>query len=204
LAIETRLPRFAAGKRPAACDNRTFHLRKTKSHSRPAYSLVKVSREYLPATAGIGAVATLSQEEFEMIRTIAVAFFVLAQIPMGAAATCAGVDLAITSVSVKDVTKNGLLNQYHIAGTVANLGGTSQASSMLQFVNIYQYGRKLDAKSVPPLRSGQSYTFSYALARSADAGSGTTTLDFHILMRPPIPAGQEECNVHNDQATLRF
>jgi hypothetical protein len=29
-------------------------------------------------------------------------------------------------------------------------------------------------------------------------------LDFHILMRPPIPAGQEECNVHNDQATLRF
>ena len=50
---------------------------------------------------------------------------------------CNGADPAIVSVAVKNVSQNGPINVYHLAGTVTNVGNRNQTSNVLQFVNIY-------------------------------------------------------------------
>lgn len=141
-----------------------------------------------------------------MLRTIACAAlgFVLAATAAGAAATCAGADPAITAVGVAGVTPAGGIDQYHIAGTVVNHGSQGQASNVLQFVDIYQNGQRLDAKSIPPLAAGQSFTFTYVALRSTDAGKGTTTLHFQLRMRQPSPGGSENCSTGDDTNAVTF
>ena len=118
-----------------------------------------------------------------MIRTMTIVLFLLVQTAAAAAAaTCAGANPAITSVAVKNVTSDGKLNNYHIVGTVVNLGSQSQPSNTLQFVDIWQYGMKLDAKGIRPLAPLQSTTFGYTWQRSVDAARGTTVLNFRIRM----------------------
>ena len=138
-----------------------------------------------------------------MFRNISLALVIL--IPAGttaaAAASCDGVDLAITSVKVKSVAMGGTLNHYTIAATLVNLGTRGQLASILQSVSISQYGVQLDQHGVPPLAPGQSYTFNYVWPRSSDAGKGTSTLDFMLKIQDP-PAGQEECNTVNDHYSL--
>jgi hypothetical protein len=56
--------------------------------------------------------------------------------------------------------------------------GANQSSSTLQAVDIYKGPVKLDSKSIPPLKAGQSFTFAYVSDRSSDAGTGTTHLRF--------------------------
>ena len=81
------------------------------------------------------------------------------------ASPCNGVDLAVGSVSVKNVTTSGSLNRYEIAGTVTNIGSLSQGADALQSVDIYQENQKLDSKSIP-LKAAQPYLFSYVSMRS--------------------------------------
>jgi hypothetical protein len=119
--------------------------------------------------------------------------------PPTLAAACAGADPAITSVVVKNVTSNGQVNQYHIVGTVTNLGAAGQPSNTLQFVDIYVDRSKRDDRGVPPLAPGQSYTFGYTWVRSMDAGNGTTTAHFRMDMRQ----GQD-CNPANGVASVTF
>lgn len=141
-----------------------------------------------------------------MVRVIAAATlgFGLATAGVGSAATCAGADPAITSVAVADVTPAGGVDQYHLAGTVVNRGGADQASDVLQFVDVYQNGQRLDAKSIPPLAAGQSFTFTYVSLRSVQAGKDTTTLHFRLRMRQPSPGGREDCSTGDDAAAITF
>ena len=99
---------------------------------------------------------------------------------------CNGPDPAIVSVAVKNVDHNGAINVYHIRGTVTNAGKRAQTSNVLQFVDVYLNDQKTDARGVPPLRPGQSYTFGYDFQRSTDAGDGTSQLRFQLNMRQPI------------------
>jgi hypothetical protein len=116
-----------------------------------------------------------------MIRILAVVFFVLAQIAIGAAAApCKGPNPMITSVVVQNVTHDDL-DKYHIVGTVVNWG-QQQASNTLQSVEIYQDGVKLDQKGIPPLGHLQSTQFFYTWTRSPDADKYSTDLDFKIRM----------------------
>jgi hypothetical protein len=120
-------------------------------------------------------------------------------------AACAGADPAITSVAVKSVAQANGINHYTLAVTVINDGSQAQAKDVLQFVDISQVpGEKLDAKGVPPLQAGQSYTFTYVTMRSAEAGNGTTHLHFQLDVRQPSPAGAADCNAANDAYTLTF
>jgi hypothetical protein len=135
-----------------------------------------------------------------MIRILSVVFFVAAQSALSApAAMCAGANPAITSVAVKNVTSNGSLNEYHIQGTVTNLGSQGQSRSTLQFVDIWQYGVHMDARGIPPLAPGQSSSFGYVWQRNAGAGAGTTTLDFRIRM-----VQGSNCNPRNSTYQIRF
>jgi hypothetical protein len=120
-----------------------------------------------------------------MIRLIKIlALIGLAQsfivMPQAGAAQNSG-DPTIASVTVKSVAPQGALNRYTISATVVNNGGMPQPKDTLQFVNIYQEaGEKLDAKGIPPLNPGESYTFTWSYVRSRDAGNGTTKLSFEL------------------------
>jgi subtilase family serine protease len=139
------------------------------------------------------------------MRTIILAVVLLAPLSANAAAaSCAGADPAITSVKVQNVTSNGSANHYTLTGRVTNLGGQKQASNVLQFVDIYQNGTRLEDRGIPPLAPGQSYTFSYVWQRAADAGNNTTTFNFSIRTTSPSPPGNEDCNLANDRYSLTF
>jgi hypothetical protein len=140
-----------------------------------------------------------------VIRPLTVALVILAQTPIAAAAaTCRGADLAVTSVSVQRVTKTRYLNEYRVVGIVTNVGGEGQGSNVLQFVDINQYGHRLDDRGVAPLRPGQSYVVSYIWKRSVDAGNWTTPLSFHLRGVAPLPVTLNDCNPANDSFTIHF
>lgn len=135
-----------------------------------------------------------------MIRAFMPILFALVLVPLGtAAATCAGPNPAITSVAVKNVTSNGTTNEYHIVGTVTNLGSQAQPSNTLQFVDVYVDRMKRTDRGIPPLRPGQSYQFGYTWTRSSDAGTGTTTAHFRIRM-----ASGSDCNPANGVNSVTF
>jgi hypothetical protein len=139
------------------------------------------------------------------MRTVILIVVLLAQLSVSAAAAgCVGADPAITSVRVQNVTGNGGANRYTLVGTVTNLGDRKQASNVLQFVDIYQDGTRLEDRGVPPLAPGQSYTFSYVWLRASDAGTNTSAFGFRIRMTSPSPPGNEDCNPANDTYSLRF
>jgi hypothetical protein len=121
-----------------------------------------------------------------------------------AAAGCAGADPAITSVAVKGMSSDGSINSYDLSGTVVNLGSVGQASDVLQFVNIYKGGVKLDSRGIPPLKPGESYTFSYASSRSKDAGNGSTVLRFAMDGGAQATPGSQDCDRANGQYMLSF
>jgi hypothetical protein len=105
----------------------------------------------------------------------ALAVFLIATLIPGAASACS--NLSLGNVAVKNMTSDGKLNHYQINGVVTN-NGASQASSTLQAVDVFKGPVKLDSKSVPPLKAGQSFTFTYVSDRSSDAGTNTSHLRF--------------------------
>jgi hypothetical protein len=110
----------------------------------------------------------------------------------------------MTSVSVHSVTKTRFLNEYRVVGTVTNVGGAMQGSNVLQFVDINQYGSRLDDRGVPPLAPGQSYSVAYVWNRSVDAGNWTTPLSFHLRGVAPLPVSLNDCNPANDRYDIHF
>ena len=115
-----------------------------------------------------------------MIRTAALALSTLALIPIGVRAACDGAHPAITSVTLRGLTKTRYLDLYHVSATVTNLGNEPQGGDVLQFVDVNQYGRRLDDRGIPPLEPGQSYTIAYVWPRSVEAGKLTSPLYFRI------------------------
>jgi hypothetical protein len=105
----------------------------------------------------------------------ALAIFLLAALTPGIAGACS--NLSIGNVGVKNMTSDGKLNHYQINGVVTN-NGANQSSSTLQAADVYRGPVKLDSKSIPPLKAGQSFTFTYISDRSSDAGTGTSHLRF--------------------------
>ena len=135
-----------------------------------------------------------------MIRILTAMLVVLALAPSAApAAGCSGPNPAITSLAVKSVSNSGMTNTYHISGTVTNLGTQGQASSTLQFVDIYVDTQKRNDRGIPPLASGQSYTFGFDWTRSSDAGAGTTTVRFRLRM-----VQGSDCNPANGSRSITF
>ena len=132
------------------------------------------------------------------------AIFGLIHAPAGLASACKGADPAIVSAVVKGITSDGRVNRYALNIRVVNFGSMKQPSNVLQSVEIYQNDIKLDTKGLPPLRPGQSYSFTYVFQRSIDAGTGTSTLTLKLVMRQPSPPGKQDCNAANDTYTVTF
>jgi hypothetical protein len=138
------------------------------------------------------------------VATIA-AIIALLSLPASASPmTCAGPDPAVVAVNVARMQSDGKLNRYTLKAKIVNLGQVSQASNTLQFVDIYKGSTKLDSRGIPPLRAGQTFTFSYISMRSAQAGSKTTVLSFRMDERRPSLAGAQDCNTGNGITIVRF
>jgi CARDB len=93
---------------------------------------------------------------------------------------CAGPGPAVASAKVDRMTPNGELNTYQLRVSVVNRGDVSQAGNVLQSVDIFRNGTKVDQKGVPPLKAGGTYSFVYPFSRNSDAGDGTTTFTFRM------------------------
>jgi hypothetical protein len=132
-----------------------------------------------------------------MFRTIAATLLLALPALAAPAATCHGSDPEISSVVVKGIETAGAVDRYHISGTVVNMGATAQASNLLQSVDIFDADDKLDTKSIPPLKPGESFTFTYVSTRSSQAGKDTSQLGFQL---DPI----SPCSVGNDRYVLTF
>ncbi len=120
-----------------------------------------------------------------IIRIVSAVLLLPALLPLAApASTCAGANPAVTSAVVESVVPSGHLNQYHIQGTVTNLGAQGQPANTLQFVDIYGGAsqERLNDRGIPPLKPGQTYHFGYVWNRSLDAGQNSTTLEFRVRM----------------------
>ncbi|HYL28047.1 MAG TPA: hypothetical protein VEW74_09450 [Candidatus Nitrosotalea sp.] len=115
-----------------------------------------------------------------MIRFLIAPIVALALMPATASAACQGPNPAITHVAVQTHMTRGQATMYHLVGTVTNEGTSGQPSNVLQFVDIWHDGDKLDSRGIPPLPLGGSHNFSYDFIRASDAGAGTTTLVFKI------------------------
>jgi hypothetical protein len=139
-----------------------------------------------------------------MIRTAALVAFALAQLAEVAAAACGRAGPTITSVTLHSVTPSRYLNYYDVTATVTNHGGQGQAANVLQFVDVTQYGGRLDDRGVPPLAAGQSYTITYVWRRAVDAGKWTTPLDFRIRPVAPLPLGNADCVPTNVSSSITF
>jgi hypothetical protein len=100
---------------------------------------------------------------------------------------CTGAQPAVV-VTLHGVTRTPYLNRYQINATVTNRGDQAQAGNTLQFLDVVYYGGRIDARGIPPLAPGQSYTVSYVWPRSVDAGLGTSPVDFRIRSISPLPA----------------
>ena len=111
-------------------------------------------------------------------------------------APCAGANLTIKNVKVTGVTNAHHVNTYTLGGTVVNAGSTSQASNVLQSVDVNRDGVKADERSIKPLRIGQSYRFATQIKRSDEAGDGTTQIQL-VLHDKNAPAGAPACSVVN-------
>ena len=119
-----------------------------------------------------------------------------------AAPACSGADPAITSAGVKNVTHQGAVNNYAIAVTVVNRGDAGQPSNLLESVNILQDATKVGRKGIPPLKPGQSYTFTYEFVRSDEAVPRSTRLRFQLVLQNYPAPGSQDCDVTNDRIVV--
>ena len=94
----------------------------------------------------------------------------------------------------------GAANRYALKITTANLGTAGQRANVLQSVVITLDGIKNGEKGIPPLASGQSYTFTYIVLRASDAAANTTKVDLQLVVHSPAGAAQD-CNLTNDRLT---
>jgi hypothetical protein len=113
------------------------------------------------------------------------AALVVAQAAPAPLPACSGNAVSIESVANNDVQNNGDTERYALRGTVINHGTRRQTPKVLQSVEVYQDGQKINEIGVPPLGPGRSYTFRQSVVRSVIGGEGTTHLTFRLEMHQP-------------------
>ena len=108
---------------------------------------------------------------------------------------------SILSAHVQPVSTNGGLNHYTIAITVQNRGSVRQPGDLLQSVDVFQDGLRVDRLGLQPLRPQQMQKVTYGFDRAADAGDGTTDLTF-TLDFSGRSGKNVDCEAGNESFTL--
>jgi hypothetical protein len=111
--------------------------------------------------------------------------------------SCSGADSGIVSVrTLPPVTDATGVSTFRVAVTVANVGTAKQAGNTLESVAMYEHGVRTDLKGLQPLAAGARETVVFSMRRSADAGAGSTNLQFVLKFARPT----HDCNTANDRA----
>lgn len=136
-------------------------------------------------------------KEQRFVSKFAIAVFFLATLAPNAAfasnAASACNSLSLGHVGVRDHMVDSNAVHFIIKGDVTN-NGANQSSNTWQTVDIYKGPVKLDSESVPSLKAGQSFAFTYVSTRTEAAAAGTSTLRFVLnlkigtLCKPSSPA----------------
>jgi hypothetical protein len=113
-----------------------------------------------------------------------------ASTPVYVATACTGSDLEFVKAVPKRLADDTRAH-YAIKVTVVNRGA-SQPGNVLQSVVMVQDGNPTDRKGIPPLKSGQAYSYKEPFSRAVDAGDGTTDLKF-VFRRDAPPLDADDC-----------
>jgi subtilase family serine protease len=100
---------------------------------------------------------------------------------------------AITAAGVQSTHDDGDVRHYDIAITVTNHGSAAVPASVLDSVEIYQDGTKVDQKGLPWLKPGQSATVRYDFQRASDARRNSTQLRLRLVQRDPHGTAVTPC-----------
>lgn len=109
-------------------------------------------------------------------------------IPALLALACAAAGPTIVAAHASAPVPNGSLSHYVVTIDVKNSGRSKQGSNVLQSVDVYQNGTKVDAKSVPPLAPDQTFAAQYAFDRAAEARPNSTSFLFRLDVHSPASA----------------
>jgi hypothetical protein len=119
------------------------------------------------------------------------ALLLVAQLPSGqAASACHGPIASIANVTTSQSTNADGLDRYTLTVAVKNVGSQGQKSNTLQSVDIFLDRAKNGEKGVPPLRAGQTYSFTYDVQRAEGARRGSTAVDLRLT-----PSTARNCSV---------
>jgi hypothetical protein len=122
------------------------------------------------------------------------------------AATLAGAPCAnpsIIATNVQSVANNGQLNHYTIAIEVQNVGDLEQPGNLLQSIDVFKDGQRIDRIGLQPLHPGQMQTVTFGFDRASDAGDGTTRLTFAIDLNGQS-GDNVDCHAGTETAKIRF
>jgi hypothetical protein len=108
------------------------------------------------------------------------------------ASACPGPSASIANVTTAKSTDANGLDRYTLTIAVKNVGSQAQRSNTLQSVDIFLDHAKNGQKGVPPLRPGQSYSFTYDVQRAEGAREGSTAVDLRL---EPSTASARNCGV---------
>jgi hypothetical protein len=110
------------------------------------------------------------------------ALLLLTQMPGGlSGSACPGAAPSISNVTTAMSTNADGLSRYTLTVAVTNVGAQGQKANVLQSVDIFLDRAKNGEKGVPPLRAGQTYSFTYGVSRAQDARPGSTSVDLRIV-----------------------
>jgi hypothetical protein len=115
---------------------------------------------------------------------------------------CQGAQPAITNVTSTSTESDGVTH-FTLTAIVANLGPMDQSGNDLQSVDIILDGAKNGEKGIPPLRSGQLYSFVYNVDRNADAAQGSTRVRLHLVQHGP-PVAVQNCASDGDRYEIKL
>ncbi len=109
---------------------------------------------------------------------------------------------SILSAGVQTVATNGGLAHYTIAITVQNQSDTRQPGNLLQSLDVFQNGQRVDKIGLQPLGPKQLQKVTYGFDRASDAGVGTTHLTFTLDFNDGS-GNNADCNPGNQTFKIR-
>jgi subtilase family serine protease len=115
---------------------------------------------------------------------------------------CQGAQPAITNVTTTSTESAGVTH-YTLTAIVSNLGPMDQSGNDLQSVDIFLDGAKNGEKGIPPLHSGQLYSFVYNVDRNPDAAQGSTDVRLHLVQHGSGVAVQN-CAADGDRYEIKI
>jgi hypothetical protein len=119
---------------------------------------------------------------------------VAALVPLIASASPDCAAPTIVSATKTSMHRDGARNIYETAIVVKNTSNREQSPSVLESVEVFQDDTKVGEIGLLPIAPGHSQTVHYELQRSANGRTGSTQLQFRLVMNDPHGMAGSACS----------